>query len=305
MGMKRSRVHPKYKTQYRVRNWPEYDRAVVRRGSLTIWLSEDALLGWIPEKNGRRGAQRRYSDLAIEMALTLRVVYGLPWRQTEGLLGSVLHMLNVPLQAPDHTTMSRRSPTPPVRLLRRSVDGPIHLIVDSTGLKIRGEGEWPTWKHRRGPARRGWRKLHLGVDGAGVIVASALTASNVAAPSTVPDLLDQVPDAIERFTGDGANDAKPVYEALHRRPQPPRNVVIPTKAGAVIGSCPDSSRPWRPANVRERSVLGKRGWQKARGYHQQARVENGSSGTSRSSAVGSAPSVWQARRRKPWSLATS
>lgn len=221
MGKKRSRVHPKYKTKYRVRNWPEYDRALVRRGDLTIWLSEAALQGWTPKKNGRRGAQRRYSDLAIEMALTLRIVYGLPWRQTEGLLGSVLHMLNVPLQAPDHTTMSRRSQSLPVRLLRRPVLGPIHLIVDSTGLKIRGEGEWATWKHRRGPARRGWRKLHLGVDGAGVIVASALTVSTIADPSTVPDLLDQVPDTIERFTGDGAYDAKPVYEALHRRTQPP------------------------------------------------------------------------------------
>lgn len=274
MGTKKSKVHPKFKTKYRVRNWAEYDRALVRRGDLTIWLSEDALDSWTPTNNGRRGAQRRYSDMAIEMALTLRLVYRLPWRQTEGLLTSVLRMLELPLSAPDHTTMSRRSRTLSIRLRRRAFEGPLHLVVDSTGLKVHGEGEWASWKHGKGRARRGWGKLHLGVDSGGYIVASALTTNTVDDASVVAKLLAQVPEPVSRFTADGAYDAKKVYEALSDRPAPPRDVVIPPKRGAVIGACPDTC-PWRADNINLIGELGRRGWQKARGYHQQARVENG------------------------------
>ena len=141
-----SRVHPKYKTKYRVGNWREYERALVRRGDVTFWLSADAIDAWTPAPSGRRGAQRKFSDRAIETALTLQLVFGLPLRQAEGFLRSVLSLMRVDLDAPDHTTLSRRSQHLEVKFHRVPATGPIHLIVDATGLSIFGEGEWAAVK---------------------------------------------------------------------------------------------------------------------------------------------------------------
>ena len=113
-----SRVHPTYKTKYRVASWPEYERSLVRRGDVTVWLCPDAIAAWNPARDGRRGGQRKYSDLAIETALTLRIVFGLPLRQTEGFLTSVFRMMGVNLEVPDHTTLSRRGKRVDVALRR-------------------------------------------------------------------------------------------------------------------------------------------------------------------------------------------
>ena len=164
---KSSRINRQYKTKYRIRNWREYERGLRSRGDVTIWLSEDAIAAWIPPKNGLRGGQRRYSNLAIRTALTLRVVFGLPLRQTEGFLDSLLSLMSRDLKAPDHTTLSRRNQIVVVPPLARAHDGPIDLIVDSTGLKILGRGEWNAHKHKTSKKRRDWRKLHIGVDAEG------------------------------------------------------------------------------------------------------------------------------------------
>ena len=142
-----SRVHPKYKTKYRVANWAEYEQGLVRRGDITLWLSPQAIAAWKPASVGKRGGQQRYSDLAIETALTLRLVFNLPLRQTEGFLRSALALIGADLEAPDHTTLSRRSQRLGVRLHHVAVGKPVHLIVDSTGLSIVGEGEWAAAKH--------------------------------------------------------------------------------------------------------------------------------------------------------------
>ena len=146
LGMK-SRVHPKYKTKYRVSNWPEYDQALVQRGDITLWISEDAIASWKPTPTGLRGAQRKFSDHAIETALTLRLIFRLPLRQAEGFLRSVLSLMGVDLEAPDHTTLSRRSQQLDAALNLLPTKKPIHLIIDSTGLSIVGEGEWAAVKH--------------------------------------------------------------------------------------------------------------------------------------------------------------
>ncbi len=112
MPAMRSRVHPKYKTKYRVENWASYDRALVRRGDVTLWLSPEAIMAWRAKPTGRRGAQYQFSDLAIETALTLRLVFNLPLRQTEGFLRSILQLMGLDLDAPDHTTLSRRGRLP-------------------------------------------------------------------------------------------------------------------------------------------------------------------------------------------------
>ena len=205
MAGMRSRVHPKYKTQYRVRNWSTYDRALVKRGDLTIWFTPEAIGAWEPRSTGKRGAQRKYSDLAIETALTLRLAFNLPLRQTEGLLNSILSLMGLALTAPDDTTLSRRCRSLDIALRFRPPDEAIHLVVDSTGLRIVGQGEWAAAKHG-GRGKRGWRKLHLGVENEGLIVALALTDNTTDDASVVPDLLGQVESDIARFTADAAYD---------------------------------------------------------------------------------------------------
>jgi len=151
----RSRIHTKYKTKYRVSNWPEYDRALVQRGDITLWISKDAIEGWKPAPSGGRGGQKKFSNHAIETALTLRLVFGLPLRQTEGFLRSILYLMDIDLEAPDHTTLSRRGQCLDVGLNRDASRRPIHLIVDRTGLSIVGEGEWAAVKHGGRGKRRG------------------------------------------------------------------------------------------------------------------------------------------------------
>ena len=198
----KSRVHLNHKTKYRVENWPEYERGLVRRGDITVWLTPGAISAWSPVKSGLQGGQRKFSDLAIETALTLRLIFGLPLRQAEGYLRSLFGLLGQDLPVPDHTTLSRRSKGLGVRLRSSAGAGLIHLIVDSTGLSIVGEGEWAAAKHG-GKGRRGWTKLHLGVDGAGVIVAQSLTVGSADDAVERTKLLQSVGRKVPSFTADG------------------------------------------------------------------------------------------------------
>ena len=193
----KSKVHPTYKTKYRVANWPAYNQALVRRGAVTVWLSSEAIAAWTPRRSGRRGGQRRYSDLAIETALTLRLLYHLPLRQAEGFLHALFGMMRLDLSAPDYTTLSRRSQHLTRRLRPGPTDEGLHLVLDSTGLSIVGEGEWAAAKHG-GRGRRGWRKLYLGVDQSGVIRVHTLTEETGDDATTALDLLTAVDDPLVR-----------------------------------------------------------------------------------------------------------
>jgi hypothetical protein len=272
---KSSRVNRKYKTKYRIRNWREYERSLRSRGDVTIWLSQEAIAAWTPPNNGLRGGQRRYSNLAILTALTLRVLFRLPLRQAEGFLDSLLGLMGLALKAPDHTTLSRRNQTVEVPSLTRVLDGPICLIVDSTGLKILGSGEWNAHKYKTSRKRRGWRKLHIGVDEEGFIVAARLTESSKDDASTLPDLLDQIETPIRRFTADGAYDRRSIYDQVGAAGTEDVAIVIPPRRSAVF---PRSvGGPWgqREAAVQRIRKVGRREWLNESGYRQQARVENG------------------------------
>ena len=264
-----SRVHPKYKTKYRVTNWADYDRALVQRGDITLWISEDAIKSWTPNPSGKRGAPRKYSDLAIETALTMRLVYGLPLRQAEGFLRSLLNIMGLDLDAPDHTTLSRRSRQLNIALRPKPSTDPIDLIIDSTGLSIVGQGEWAAAKHgKRG--KRGWRKLHIGVNGDGEIVAQVLTDGNVDDAKTGALLIEQVEGDIQEIIGDAAYDTSAIYEAAGARGA---DVVVPPVKGAVVsGSKLRLSA--RDETVLKVDALGRREWKKESGYHRQGRVEN-------------------------------
>jgi hypothetical protein len=157
-----ARRHRIPRARYRVQNWPAYEAGLRRRGDLTLWLDEAAIARWQAPRRTTPGGQRRYSDLAIELVLVLRLVFHLALRQAEGFVGSVLRLLGLELAVPDHTTLSRRSGGFAGQRPRVMPHGPLHLLIDSTGLKLFGQGEWQEAKHGR--ARRAWRKLHLAFD---------------------------------------------------------------------------------------------------------------------------------------------
>ena len=264
-----SKVHPTYKTKYRVANWSAYNRALVRRGDVTVWLAPEAIAAWTPRRSGRRGGQRRYSDLAIETALTLRLIYHLPLRQAEGFLHALFAIMRLDLSAPDYTTLSRRGQHLQRRLRPVPSGDSIHLVLDSTGLSIVGEGEWAAAKYgRRG--RRGWKKLHVGVDQSGVIRAHTLTEATVGDATTALDLITAVEGTLARVTADAAYDTVAVYETAGARGA--TVVVPPVRTANVPRHGPRSAA--RDRTIRSVKQLGRRRWKKASGYHRQARVEN-------------------------------
>ena len=269
---KSPRVHRRYKTKYRITNWPEYDRALAKRGSLTLWMSDEAIRSWQPAKQRRRGGQLRYSAVAIETALTLRLIFHLPLRQTEGFIRSVFELMGLNLPAPDHTTLSRRNQSLAVRLPKRVAKGYKALIVDSSGLSIVDAGRWQRAKHRA-KSRRQWRKLHIAVDGDGNIISSKLTTRRADDASVVPALL-QCAGKIATFVADGAYDDHRVYAALSNHQRRNIHVVIPPRKDAVPSTSPRRPACWRNKNIHLRNRVGKRQWQKEVSYHQQARAEN-------------------------------
>ena len=264
-----ARRHKIPRARYRVSNWPEYDRALQQRGILTVWVTPEALAAWHPPKTGRRGRSRRYSDIAIETGHLLRLAFGRPWRQTEGLLRSLATLLGLDLGVPYHTTFSRRSPGLSLAssLAEAQRSGPVHVVIDATGLKVYGAGEWLAEKHgERG--RRTWRKLHLAVDPtSGEILASELTTTEEGDAALVGQLLDQITGAIASVTADGAYDGEPVYRAVaERQPDPPAAVVIPPRATAVPSPTAGTAPSQRDRHIRMIRDKGRMGWQKAVGY---------------------------------------
>jgi hypothetical protein len=265
----KSRVHPTYKTHYRVRNWPAYERGLVSRGDVTLWLSPDARAAWEVPPSGRPDGQQRFSDLAIETEQTLRLVFRLPLRQTEGFVRSILTVMRAGLDAPDHTTLSRRSQTLHDAAPSLAAKRPLHSIVDSTGLSVVGEGEWAAAKHG-GRGTRGWKKRHLGVDRSGVIVAHVLTDATVDDATVGIDVMGATVGDVASVTADAAYDTAAFYEAASARQA--RVVVPPTRTAKVSRRGPRSSA--RDRTITDVETLGRRQWQKAAGYHRQARVEN-------------------------------
>ena len=258
--------------RHRVTNWREYDAALRNRGSLTIWFTPDAIVGWKAQPRTTPGGQRHYSDLAIETALTLRAVFRLALRQSEGLIGSIMGLLEIDLPVPDHTTLSRRACGLPICKSARIGAIELHLIVDSTGLKLRGAGEWLFEKHGTAK-RRAWRKLHIGIDVAsGEIVAFDLTDKDVDDASHVPALLDQLTQAPASFMADGAYDRAATYDAILAR-NPFARFIVPPCKGAVPGPTAIISPTQRDLHILAVDEHGRMNWQKASGYNKRSKVE--------------------------------
>ena len=267
--------------RHKVTNWPDYEASLRRRGSLTVWFTEDAMAAWAAVPRTTRGGQPWYSPLAILTALTLRAVFHLAFRQTEGLIGSIIGLLGLTLRVPDHTTLSRRAATLEVPQPQRRPDTdtdnddnaePMHLLVDSTGLKLCGAGEWLLEKHGT-QMRRSWRKLHLGLDAnTGEIVASSLTAHDTDDASQTGPLLDKVSRPLASFTGDGAYDQEGVYVGIAER-HPDALVIVPPRTTAVLSKTAETDPTQRDRHLQCIAKKGCMGWQKASGYTRRAKAE--------------------------------
>lgn len=261
-------------TTYRLRNWHQYTNALKQRGSLTFHFADDVTQGWLnPNKTGKPGASDTYSDLAIQACLSLKVVFRLPLRQAQGLVQSVLGLLGLDLPTPDYSTLSRRQSALAVPLPRSgSRDEPIHVVIDSTGLKVFGEGEWQVKKHGASK-RRTWRKLHLGVDEAtGEIVAIVTTEADVADGTAFAPVLAQVQGPLRQCSCDGAYDWWEIWEAIAARGA---IATIPPRTGAVIRQHGNCHAPPLPRDQVLRFVRrhGLHRWKEQSGYSRRSLAE--------------------------------
>ena len=257
-------------TKYKTKNWSAYNEALKHRGSLSIWF--DPEMTWTPSPSGKRGRQRQFSDAAIQTCLTMKVLFGLPLRPTTGFVESLLKMVGLDWAVPDFSTLCRRQKALNVSLPYREGNGPLNLLIDSTGIKAEGEGEWNARKHG-GPKRRIWRKIHIGIDEETLEVrAVEVTTSNIGDAPMLPELLSQIPSdqEIGSVTGDGAYDTRKCHDAIAARGA---HAVIPPRKNA---------KPWTPTSpgaiarneaVNASRYLGRALWRRWSGYHRRSRVE--------------------------------
>ena len=264
---KQKRTQSRRKTLYRVRNWSEYEQALVRRGSITFWLSGGIEQTWLYDGEKQRGSQFDYSDKAIEIMLTLKEVFHLTNRGVEGFVRSLFQMMKIDFPVPDHSTLSRRGKTLKVKIPKRA-SGSLNLVLDSTGLKIYGEGEWKVRKHGYSK-RRTWRKLHLGADPEnGEIQAVLLTENSVSDDTTVKELLVQIEQELLACAADGAYDKRKVYDALNEH-SPGVEILIPPRKNARIWQHGNSKaeRLKRDENLRYIRKHGRQQWKEDSQYH--------------------------------------
>lgn len=263
------------KARYRVSNWAAYNKSLVERGSITVWISDEVLDEWRPKPKGRRqrGGQVKYSDRVIECLLTLKAVFRLPYRQTEGLGRSIIQLLGVPVPVPDYTTLCKRSADLAVDLSPCQVQGAKHIVVDSTGLKVYGEGEWKVRQH--GYAKhRTWRKLHLSVNEAThSLEAVVLTEVQVDDAQAGCQLLQETVGSITQVSGDGSYDKRKFYKAAVEREV--ERIAVPPRRNARIWQHGNSSQPPLPRdqNLRQIRRIGRKRWKQEAGYHRRSLAE--------------------------------
>jgi hypothetical protein len=268
---KKTRSRPK--PLYRVKNWSDYDKALVQRGSITFWLTDDFEKKWRHTGEKQRGSQFDYSDQAILIVLTVKEVFHLTNRQTEGFMRSLFALMKVNLPVPDHSTLSKRGKDMKVNLPKKS-NHCLNIVMDSTGLKIYGEGEWKVRQHGVSK-RRTWRKLHVGANPEdGEIQAVILTENSVSDGDAVETLLQQIEQDIAKFAADGAYDKRKVYDSLNAH-SPEVDILIPPRKNARIWKHGNTKtqRLKRDENLRSIRKQGRQTWKKQSGYHVRSLAE--------------------------------
>lgn len=267
----------KSKKTYRVRNWNKYNKSLVQRGNITVWICDEAIANWYSsEKTGRRGSPSTYSEVAIQACLMMRNLFKLGLRQTQGFVNSLMKMSGIELNAPDYTTLSRRLSGLRIDLGAKDLADQLHVVVDSTGVKVYGEGEWKVRTHGW-QKRRTWRKLHLCIDArTQQILSVETTENNVDDADKLEELLDGVPPdkEIEKVAADGIYDKRKSYDAINKHGA---RAVIPPRRNAKIWQHGNSKkeRLVRDENLREVRKEGYRKWKQESEYHQRSLAETG------------------------------
>ena len=260
------------KQKYRVSNWSEYNKSLVNRGSLTVWFDAESIAAWHNvELTGQRGRPQLYSDLAIQCCLTLKMVFKLPLRATQGFVESLLQLLGLPLCAPDYSLLCKRQKTMTLKLPPKTKkNNPMHLVVDATGLKLYGEGEWKVRVHGK-DKRRTWLKLHLAVDESEhTIEACMLTADNVHDCEVFSDLLNQIDEEVEQITGDGAYDSHACYTGTINKGAKP---CFPPCSNAVRHKATDEAHRLRNHAVSQVKYHDTTYWKQKNNYHRRSLAE--------------------------------
>ena len=262
------------KTTYRITNWSQYNESLVRRGDVTFWFDEAVIAAWRHENAERKvGRPFVYSNLAVESLLMLRELFRLPYRQTEGLGRTLARLLQADIAIPDFTSLAKRAGKTKVSLpLDKAASGPIDVVVDSTGLKVYGEGEWKVRQHGVG-RRRTWRKLHLAVNPeTQEIVAQTLTDNGAHDAGQVEPLLEQVGCGVQTFYGDGAYDQWKVYKGLEDRGV---DAIIPPRKNARTKQHGNAAADPLPRDecIRQIRRDGRKVWKQSIGYHRRSLAE--------------------------------
>lgn len=254
------------KPKYRVRNWREYNKALKDRFSLTVYLDEGLARRWKPEQTGKRGRPYKYSDHVVKCCLTMRALFHLTLRGVEGFMRSIKKMTKMPV--PDYTAVSRRAKKLGVELGKIKKGEPVHMVIDSSGLKIFGEGEWKVRAHGI-TKRRTWRKIHIGIDEAtGQVLVAELTKADKADCDVLPKMLKKVKTPVSKVGADGAYDKKKDYKAIAKIGA---QAIIPPRCDAVKKK---KGKPTaRDANIDRINKVGLKRWKKESGYHRRSLVE--------------------------------
>lgn len=262
-------------THYRIRNWSDYNAALVARGSLDVWVDEAVLSEWKnTEKTGKRGASNSYSDLAIETLLTLKSVYRQKLRQTIGFARSIFKLMSVELELPHFTTLSRRAHRLDIKLSVSEAKEPRHVVIDSTGVKVYGDGEWKARKHGVSK-RRTWLKLHIGIDEkTGEILAGKVTPNSTGDSEVLGEMLDDIDGKIAQVSADGAYDRGYCYDYIDERGA---TAAIPPRKDAVIWVHGNRKEPKHPRdeNLRRIRQVGRSKWKEETHYHRRSLSETG------------------------------
>lgn len=263
------------KKVYRVCNWKDYNKSLIQRGSLTFWFSSEVIGAWNKRSEGRH-KNERYSDMAICCALTLRQLFRLPLRSTEGLVKSVMELIKLRLKVPDYTTLSRRGKKIKIELQVPKLESSRHVLVDSTGIQVLGEGEWKKMRH--GECRRQlWRKLHIAMDAdSQTILAAEMTESVRLDGNYLPGLIDQIAGKIDQITGDGAYDKKNCYKKAYERGA---KAVFPPQHDAAIQRNKLKKDPALMTRdktiefIKGQGTEKRKEWKQAMNYHRRSLVE--------------------------------
>lgn len=255
---------------YRIRNWKKYNKSLVQRGNITLWLNENSVKKWYAKQTGGKGRPLIYSDSAIELCIIFRVLHGLPYRSCQGFVAGLFALMKLPLSVPSYSQLCRRQKELKTKL-QHQVKGRIHVVLDATGLKIYGEGEWKVKQHGYSK-RRMWRKLHIGLDvESQEVVMMELTDNHVGENKLLSALLNQYDDDLSCVGGDKGYDSYECHETVGRGGA--TSAIAVQRKAKIRKRYKKNETLVRDDIVRRIREVGRKQWKREVCYHRRSLVE--------------------------------